>query len=175
MPQSMIDVPGELAAMEKMAAKELRAKYEELYGEPSRSGNRQWLLRRCAWRLQSLVEGTLSERALQRAKALARDADIRAIPPAELAPPPPPAGPPDCQQPVRKYLRTHHDPRLPMPGATLCRVYKGHEYTVEVTASGFAYDGKRYQSLSAVAHAITGSHWNGYLFFNIPKPQEESE
>lgn len=35
MPQSMIDVPAELAAMEKMAAKELRAKYEELYGEPT--------------------------------------------------------------------------------------------------------------------------------------------
>lgn len=40
MPQSMIDVPAELAAMEKMAAKELRAKYEELYGEASRSGKR---------------------------------------------------------------------------------------------------------------------------------------
>jgi hypothetical protein len=172
MTQSMIDIPAELAAMEKMAAKALRTKYEDLFGEPSRSGNRQWLLRRCAWRLQSQVEGTLSDRAFQRAKALARDADIRLIPPDEL-PALPSAEPPDHRQPARKYIKTHHDPRLPMPGANLCRVYKGQEHKVHVTANGFEYDGKRYHSLSAVAHAITGSHWNGYLFFNIAKPGKE--
>ena len=63
-----INVPRELAAMEKMTPGELRAKYRELFSEESRSGNRQWLFRRCAWRLQSLAEGGLSERALRRAK-----------------------------------------------------------------------------------------------------------
>lgn len=55
------------------------------------------------------------------------------------------------------------------------RVYKGHQYVVDVLEDGFAYDGKRYQSLSAVAHVITGGHWNGFKFFNREQPAEEAE
>jgi hypothetical protein len=47
------DLRRELAALEKMTAKELRGKYRELFGDESRTGNRQWLFRRCAWRLQA--------------------------------------------------------------------------------------------------------------------------
>ncbi len=36
-------------------------------------------------------------------------------------------------------------------------------------AKGFEYEGEVYRSLSAIAKAVTGSHWNGYLFFNVPK------
>jgi hypothetical protein len=38
---------------------------------------------------------------------------------------------------------------------------------VRVLAKGFDLDGVVYQSLSAVAKAITGSHTNGYLFFRL--------
>jgi hypothetical protein len=57
-----------------------------------------------------------------------------------------------------------------MPGGQLQRPYKGHLHIVEVLVDGFAYEGRRYKSLSAVAHAITGGHWNGYRFFNIHDP-----
>jgi hypothetical protein len=44
---------------------------------------------------------------------------------------------------------------------------------VQVLTEGFAYAGRVYPSLSAVAKAVTGSHCNGYLFFrntlNNPK------
>jgi hypothetical protein len=43
---------------------------------------------------------------------------------------------------------------------------------VKVLTNGFEYDGRAYRSLSAVAYAITGSHWNGYHFFNIQKPEQ---
>ena len=36
---------------------------------------------------------------------------------------------------------------------------------VQVLTEGFAYGGRVYASLSAVAKAITGSHCNGNLFF----------
>jgi hypothetical protein len=166
-----IDVAKELAALEKMAAKALQAKYAELFGETCRTGNRQWLFRRCAWRLQSLAEGGLSERALERAKALARDADIRVVPPAELTRPAV-SRPADRTLPARKRPR---DARLPMPGTRLKREYKGHVHEVEVLADGFAYDGERYKSLSAVAHVITGGHWNGYFFFGVQDPSQEAE
>ena len=36
-------------------------------------------------------------------------------------------------------------------------------------ADGFEWDGHTYKSLSAIAKAVTGSHWNGYLFFGLTK------
>jgi hypothetical protein len=57
------------------------------------------------------------------------------------------------------------DSRLPAPGTVLTRPYKGALLQVRVLQAGFEYDGLAYPSLSAVARAITGSHCNGFLFF----------
>ena len=67
----------ELAALTRLGVSELRTRYAELFGEPTRTGNKTWLVRRIAWRLQALAEGELSERARRRAEELARDADLR--------------------------------------------------------------------------------------------------
>ena len=32
---------------------------------------------------------------------------------------------------------------------------------------GFEYDGRHWRSLTAIAKAITGTHWNGYRFFGL--------
>src|SRR5919112_1074159 len=66
-----------VAALGRMTVGQLREQYLEVFGEPSRSGSRDFLLKRLAWRIQSLAEGTLSERARRRAEELARDADVR--------------------------------------------------------------------------------------------------
>src|SRR5829696_5806722 len=66
-----------IAALGRMTVAQLREKYLEVFGEPSRSGNRDFLFKRVAWRVQSLADGTLSERARRRAEELARDADLR--------------------------------------------------------------------------------------------------
>ncbi len=60
-----------------------------------------------------------------------------------------------------------HDRRLPMPGAVLMRSYRGRAIEVRVLDEGFEYDGQRFRSLTAVAKAVTGSHWNGYDFFGL--------
>ena len=57
----------------------------------------------------------------------------------------------------------------PLPGTVLTREYKGREVRVRVLEKGFEYEGQPYRSLSAVAKAITGSHWNGRLFFGLRK------
>ena len=59
-----------------------------------------------------------------------------------------------------------HD-RLPVPGTVLTRTYRGRRVAVQVLPSGFEYEGRVYRSLSAVAKAVTGSHWNGHLFFGL--------
>ena len=65
------------------------------------------------------------------------------------------------------------DSRLPMPGAIITRRYKGHEIIVKVLEDGLEYQGRAYQSLTAIADEVTGSHWNGYLFFGLTKQKRK--
>jgi len=53
------------------------------------------------------------------------------------------------------------------PGTRLERIYKGQKYSVLVTANGFEYDGTKWSSLSKIAGHITGSKWNGWVFFGL--------
>jgi hypothetical protein len=151
----------EIAALQRLTVKELRARYAEVFGEETNAYNKAWLLKRTAWRLQALAEGDLSERARQRAAELAQNADLRLNPPkAKLASAP-------AERPQTATLRFQPDERLPPPGTLLTRLYKGQTLQVHVLAHGFEFEGAVYRSLSAVAKAITGSHCNGYLFFRL--------
>ena len=78
------NIAKELAALERMTATQLRDKFLEVLGEESRSGHKEWLVKRIAWRIRANAEGGLSERAKRRAKELANDADMRLKAPATL-------------------------------------------------------------------------------------------
>jgi Protein of unknown function (DUF2924) len=56
---------------------------------------------------------------------------------------------------------TGPDPRLPAPGTIMRRVFKGRNLDVKVLDDGFEFEGRRYQSLIAVASEVAGSRWNG--------------
>ncbi|HEV7300149.1 MAG TPA: DUF2924 domain-containing protein [Tepidisphaeraceae bacterium] len=144
------NVKAELAALQHLSPTQLRQKYAEVFAEPSRSGNKDYLIKRIGWRVQSLAEGGLSERARNRAAEIARDADLRTTVPRTPA-----------------VSQTVTLPALPMPGAVLTRQYQGRLIQVTVLPKGFEWNGTVYRSLSAVAKAVTGSHWNGYGFFNL--------
>ena len=49
-----------------------------------------------------------------------------------------------------------------------------HRHTVIVLDDGFEYAGKRWKTLTAVARAITGTHWNGPLFFGLTQRKQKS-
>ncbi len=155
------NIRAELAELENMTATELRERYRQLYGEDSRSGNRQWLFRRCTWRVQALAEGDLDQRILQireHADQIANDADLRVMAPRETTP--------DSAAPRQiKKVKIRQENRLPLPGTVLVRPFKGREHVVTVLSDGFEYDNHMYKSLTAVAYAISGSHWNGFHFF----------
>jgi hypothetical protein len=153
-----LNIVNEVATLQRLSVGQLRQRFAELFGETTHASNRTWLVNRIAWRLQALAEGDLSERARRRAAELARDADLRLNPPQSKAPPTPP--PP---KPISAPALVDH--RLPPPGTILTRPYKGQLVQVQVLTEGFAYGGRVYPSLSAVAKAITGSHCNGFLFF----------
>jgi len=59
------------------------------------------------------------------------------------------------------------DPRIPPAGTVLVRHFGDRDYRVTVTDEGFMLGRHRYRPLSAVAKAITGKHWNGFLFFRL--------
>jgi len=159
-----LNVAQELGALKRMTPAELRIKYREAFGEESRSGHKDWLVKRIIWRLQALAEGDLSERARRRTVELANDADLRTNAPRV----PKPAAVAQQRLVAYKAVSTSDD-RLPMPGAVITRQYKGEALQVQVLSSGFAYEGEVYRTLSAVAKAITGTHTNGFLFFRMGK------
>lgn len=146
----------ELAGLERMTVPELRGRYAEVFGEPTRAHNRPWLIKRIAWRLQAIAEGDLSQRAKRRAAELANDADLRLIPPKET-------------EAETTAFPGDGDDRLPQPGAVLQREYKGRMLLVTVLATGFEFEGETFKSLSAVAKKITGTHCNGFHFFRLAK------
>ncbi len=156
-------IGAEVAALRRLTAKELRQRFAELFGQPTRTGNKTWLIRRIAWRLQALAEGDLSERARRRAAELANDADLR------LGPPQGPraiaATNGQRDRAPATPVGAERDNRLPPPGTVLTRPYKGQVLQVLVRSDGFEFDGRLFPSLSATARAITGSHCNGFLFF----------
>lgn len=53
------------------------------------------------------------------------------------------------------------------PGTVLVREWMGQRYEVHVTAGGYVWSGRTFDSLSAVARAITGTRWNGPRFFGL--------
>lgn len=142
----------------------LREEYLSLFGEPTASRHKTWLVRRIAWRMQADAEGGLSERALCRAAELANDAEIRVTPPR-----------------LSRTTSTGQTKIVPltvtpvttlMPGMSLRREWKGQPRVVTVLSHGFDYNGTVYGSLSAVARAITGTRWNGHVFFGLKKQRE---
>lgn len=156
-----VNVAKEVALLQRMSPKELRERYAQVFGEATRTGNRIWLVRRIAWRLQALAEGDLTERARARAAELARDADLR------LIPPPLRTVPETASWTVVREAGFAADDRLPPPGTVITRKYKGSPIQVKVLRDGFEHAGEVYASLSAVAKAITGSHCNGFHFFRL--------
>jgi hypothetical protein len=147
-----------------MKLRELQTLYKEIFGRDSPSGNSEYARRNIAWHLQAEKEGGLPKSARQHALALARNAGLRArvntnadrrregLPLAHA---------------TTTRIVSDYDSRLPMPGTVIVKEHKGATIIVRVLTSGFEYDGRRFSSLSAIARDITGTRWNGFLFFGL--------
>jgi len=151
----------EIENLRRLTVGGLRQKYREAFGEESRSGHKDYLFRRIAWRLQANAEGGLSERARCRALEIANDADLRIRAPKD------PGGSEASHRTAVGTVGGGRDPRLPATGTLLTRDFKGRTHVVKVLADAFEYDGRTYRSLSAIAGEVTGTRWNGFLFFGL--------
>ena len=153
---AVVRTAADLAALSRMTGAELWENYLVLFGQPSHSRNKDFLRKRLAWRIQELAEGGLSERALARIEELGAN---------PLTSWRRPARPEKASSPRPSSGNAARDPRLPPAGTVVRRVHGTTEHSVTVLDDGFGYQGEHYRSLSKIARIITGTPWNGYLFF----------
>lgn len=145
----------EIHALRAKPMAELKLVYRELFGEEPRTKHREFLWRRIAWRLQEQAYGGLTEDTRDRIGALIEEHN-----PLQR----------EMRRPAKGKREGRRQPGLlggPGAGTILTREYKGRQIEVTVVQGGFEYEGRRYRSLSAVAKAITGAHWNGPFFFGL--------
>jgi hypothetical protein len=158
----MDSIHHELAALREMSVAVLRFRYTELFGIPAKTTNRYFLLSRIAWRMQANLLGDISEEARARAEELASKCTLKGE--ALFARPHPVKN--------KRTRRKRLDKRLPTKATLLTRIYKNREITVSVLTDGFEYGGQCYRSLSAIARVVTGTQWNGLVFFGLAKRGE---
>ena len=71
---------------------------------------------------------------------------------------------------VRQLIELAEGKTSVKAGTKFIRSWRGGTYEVTITADGsFIYKNQTYRSLSAIAHAITGTKWNGRAFFGVTK------
>ena len=132
-----------LAEIKTMNILALKGMWRDLYASEPPPYNRKFLESRLAYRVQELAYGGLKPETIRRLAELANELEPRG-----------------SRRPVES---------MPVAGTRLLREWQGVEHAVTVLADGFEYDGKPYKSLSAIARAITGTRWNGWLFFGFRK------
>ena len=137
-------VLGQLAALPEKTTPELKQLWRELYDREPPPYSKPFLVKRLAYRIQELAHGGLSARAEAKLAERIEDENVRA----------------KGKTPVRRGDR-------PIAGTRLIREWQGVEHTATVLDEGFEYQGRRYQSLSAIARAITGTRWSGPLFWGL--------
>lgn len=155
-----------IEALQNMTVSELRRQWVLLFGnKPYTTRNRIFLIKRLTWRINTLLHGGLSDRALKRAEEIADESLIRMRP--------------------RNYKTIEQDvvapnstplnvPANELPAGTVIqREFKGVQHTVTVLKDHrFVYDGRVYKSLTEIAWKICGYPKSGNYFFNLPmKPR----
>src|SRR6266571_3321452 len=136
-------VLAQLAALKTAPVADLKNKWRDLFDSEPPHYNRRFLENRLAYRIQELAYGGLSEDAIERLDALADQLE------------------------GKKPKRPSPLQNRPIAGTRLIREWKGIEHCVTVRQDDFEYQGRPYKSLSAIARNITGTRWNGLVFFGL--------
>ncbi|MEY3004360.1 MAG: hypothetical protein RLZZ491_1536 [Pseudomonadota bacterium] len=137
-------IPTRLAALKTTSTRDLKAQWRELFDTEPPPFNRRYLESRLAYRIQELSYGGLKPETIRRLERLGEELD---------------GG-------DRKKSRIRAD-MMPITGTRLLREWQGTEHVITVTSDGFEWQRRPYKSLSAIARAITGTRWNGWIFFGL--------
>ena len=137
-------ISARLAALKTTPTAELKQLWRDLFANDPPVFNRKYLESRLAYRIQELAYGGLKPETVRRLVQLGEQLDGGNI----------------TTRRIRADLK-------PIAGTRLIREYQGVEQVVTVLQNGYEWQGRPYQSLSSVARAITGTRWNGWVFFGL--------
>ena len=138
-------IPARLAALKTTPTLDLKVQWRDLFATEPPPFNRRYLESRLAYRIQELTYGGLKPETIRRLEQLGEELD--------------------GGNKKKRSIRANLD--RPITGTRLLREWQGVEQIVTVRAEGFEWQGRPYQSLSAIARAITGTRWNGWVFFGL--------
>ena len=133
-----------LAALKTTPTVDLKQQWRDLFETEPSPYSRRFLESRLAYRIQELAYGGLKPETIERLEALGEQLDGGNV-----------------------VLRRIRADDKPISGTRLIREWQGVEHCVTVRDHDYEYQGRPYKSLSAVARAITGTRWNGWVFFGI--------
>jgi hypothetical protein len=148
-------ISAQLDEIRAMGADLLRRRYREVFGDEAQTTDKNYLKRRIAWQMQASAEGDISDNARRRALEIVRDVELK--------------GRVLFERRVKKHKGRRRDRRMPGPGTELTRDYGNRTIVVKILDNGFECEGQHYSSLSAAAGAVTGTRWNGLVFFGLAK------
>ena len=144
-----VSVEDEVARLRDLDAEGLRARWKTVHGKTAPTQlPRHLLFRILAYRLQAERLGDLdveSQRLLDRSES------------------------PEAAS--KQAADANQRSRTLRPGTVLGREWNGQMHRIAVMQDGFAWNGRTYPSLTKVAFAITGTHWNGPRFFGLRDSQ----
>lgn len=133
-----------LAALQTAPTADLKQQWRELFGKEPPPFNRPYLVSRLSYRVQELAYGGLKPETVDRLVALGEQLDGGNV-----------------------VLRRIRADSRPLAGTRLIREWQGVQHVVTVRVNDFEFEGRPYQSLSAIARHITGTRWNGWTFFGL--------
>lgn len=133
-----------LAALKAMGIAELKQQWRDLFESEPPPFNRRYIESRLAYRIQELAYGGLRPETRKRLRDLG-------------------------EQLESGRRRASTDANRPVSGTRLIREWQGVDYTVTVRDEDFEFEGRPYKSLSAIARSITGTRWNGLVFFGLKR------
>ena len=134
----------QVVALKSTPMPQLKQLWRDLFDKEAPPYNRRFLENRLAYRLQELALGGLKTSTVRRLEQLGEQLD---------------GG--------KAHVRSRRTDNRPLAGTRLIREFQGVSHEVVVHCDSFEYQGQRYQSLSAIAKAITGTSWNGWSFFGL--------
>jgi len=133
-----------LAALHAAPIATLKAQWRELYGKEPPPFSRSYIQSRLAFRIQELAYGGLKPETVDRLVALGEQLDGGNV-----------------------VLRRIRADGRPLAGTRLIREWRGVQHVITIRPDDFEFEGRPYQSLSAIARHITGTRWNGWTFFGL--------
>jgi hypothetical protein len=141
----------EIARLRNLGLPNLRTVWQKYYGTPApQTLRRKILVLSIAWRIQADAAGGLKPATRKYLSQVAEAARAGTV-----------ARPPSAGR-IK-------------PGTKLIRVWQGKTHTVTALTDGFDWQGSRYRSLSEIARTMTGTRWNGLVFFGVKSKSSNSK